>query len=764
MSAGLWIQFQSLWMLLGSGVIAVVIAGIAIRRRLGLPRISAVLAAGGLVLLCLGAGGVALKCSKSATVVVMVDLSPSTRGAQYRETGYVKQKVEHLMGKPPGRVVYFSDHNLEGTLDRPPGQMGASRTVFTPPTGVDAVVLFSDGQFDLPAVMPRVFAVVDPMLDEPADAAVVDLEQHGEQVLIGARVRGKPRVLRVESGERVSERTISPPGMGVVVSMASRGSTELSARFEGMDLWPENDGAGMIPSREVGERWWVGVGAPTGWRELPAEGLPADAGSYLRPAVIVLNNIAAGQLTELVQQRLEQYVRDLGGGLVIAGGDRAFAAGGYGGSRLEVLSPLSSYAPGATVHWVILADSSGSMAGRVDGRTRWDIAREAMQDLVGRLPPEDLLSVGSFSDQVVWWSKGKKVKETGRPEKDVSPHGPTNLSAALEQVIREADGGLPEQLLLMTDGQAPPPDEEKLVAQLKKADIHLNLLAIGQGEAMGVLRRAALRTGGSVVEEFDPGRWVGSAGEWLRGAMAREMEHGQVRMQWIGPGRWANQNLGAWNRTWLKAGANLWGLAEREEDRIPLVAQWQVGLGKVASMAFAAMAEDVEEVAKQVAQPPKDPVWQVDWKMGGKMDVIVESAGGSFINDAKLMLRMVMPDGQGDERLIPIPQTAPGRYELSLEPPRSPVYATVEMDGRVLDRRALAGRYAEEFSAIGNNMAKLHELAERSGGRVIGPGDHQRLNLTGPARVRPLRSLLISIGAIMLMVAAVLWRRRWIMS
>src|SRR5256885_952037 len=80
-------------------------------------------------------------------------------------------------------------------------------------------------------------------------------------------------------------------------------------------------------SPKEAEKWVIGANlAPSGWRAILSSDLPTDAAEYLRPSVIALDNIAASDLSSLQQQRLGQYVRDLGGGLVILGGDHAFAA------------------------------------------------------------------------------------------------------------------------------------------------------------------------------------------------------------------------------------------------------------------------------------------------------------------------------------------------------------------------------------------------------------------------------------------------------
>ena len=68
--------------------------------------------------------------------------------------------------------------------------------------------------------------------------------------------------------------------------------------------------------------------------------MPMDAAAYLSASVIVLDNVPATALPPAAPQYLQQHVRDLGGGLVILGGDQAFAAGGYVNTPLDAVSPL----------------------------------------------------------------------------------------------------------------------------------------------------------------------------------------------------------------------------------------------------------------------------------------------------------------------------------------------------------------------------------------------------------------------------------------
>ncbi len=220
--------------------------------------------------------------------------------------------------------------------------------------------------------------------------------------------------------------------------------------------------------------------------------------------------MAAADLTEAQQQRLSQYVRDLGGALAILGGDRAFAAGAYQGTRLEALAPLASTPPNPTMHWILLADGSGSMSEGPVGATRWDLVCSALLRLRGQLPPEDPVTIGSFAEDVRWWSRGRIARETlglQLPPADVSAHGPTNLEPALLDIIAHADAAMPKQLLILSDADADIAEPARIATGLKEKKISLHLLdTYGKGRGAAMLRQ---------LRATVAGRWSRS---WTRAA------------------------------------------------------------------------------------------------------------------------------------------------------------------------------------------------------------------------------------------------------
>src|SRR5262245_30023648 len=131
----------------------------------------------GTFVLGVAAGSIGVPLSPRKDVVVMVDRSQSTRTADYRNDSAFRKRLEQLIGDTPNRVIGFS------------GGVADDRTIFIPPAA-DAIVLFSDAQFDLPATGPPTYIVVDPNLEHAPDAAVARLEARGDTVVATVHNRG----------------------------------------------------------------------------------------------------------------------------------------------------------------------------------------------------------------------------------------------------------------------------------------------------------------------------------------------------------------------------------------------------------------------------------------------------------------------------------------------------------------------------------------------------------------------------------------------
>jgi hypothetical protein len=757
-------------MLYASFALAALAAAVVLLRRPVMPGATKALAGGGILLLSLAAGEMLWRRPVAREVAVMVDLSPSTRSAAYRDREALERRIRQLLGNAPHRFYYFSDGArpvpaARAALPDLPGE----RTVYEPPAEA-AVLLFSDGRFDPPAAPgPPTYAVIDPGLIDPADAAVQTLEPRGGEVAVRVHNARAARTLSL-SGVRGQSPTTAPAGDYVVTQPLDPQAPTVTAKLSPDDRWPENDSlAAMLPPPMQAERWIVGAAAAPGpgWRVLAPGDLPSDPAAYLAPSIIVLSNVAAQDSSPLQQDRLRQYVRDLGGGLVILGGPRAFAAGGYPGTVLEALSPLASAPPRPTTHWMLLADASGSMGGPAlpgSGATRWQYAADALVRALARLPPDDLVSIGSFAEDVSWWSARRPVGETKDlplPPPDVRPHGPTNLRPALESVAAQAEPALPKQLLLLTDADAEVGDAASLAAALKGKNIRLHLLALGEGRGLAALRQVVNATGGRVVRQDNAAEWAAAVLEIAHAAGPQFLTNEPLAVRFTGelaalPGR----AVAPWNRTWLKRDATPLAEASAGGEAISPVARWNVGEGAVLAGGFASNAAEIERAAAIVGRRPADPRVRVTWRSGPRLIVTIDAGDTEqYLNGQRFLLEL-SPDGGRAGDAVSIPQIGPGRYELSVPAPRSPVIATVRGEQRVLDRIAVAGRYAPEFDAVGVDREALTALAERTAGRVIAADEVKPIEFHWPARDVPLSSWLASAGALLVALGLVWWRIR----
>lgn len=746
------------------------------------------LAGFGVLLLAVACGSPRWSARGRGEIAVMVDLSPSTRGAAYRDRATLERRVRELVGGAPHRLIAFGEANRD--LPDDPTKLPdlpAERTRFAPPADAQAVVLFSDARFEQSDFLPPTFVVVDPLLENPPDASVDRLDVR-EDARVSAQITngGADRRLTWEGVADASDEPAPAGGPYALVRRMASGATLVRARLSqlswdsqtrasntGADLWPENDSLSIRPPPpKFAERWFVSATSqslPDGWHALAPADLPTDPADYLRPSAIVLHNVAATDLSALQESRIEQFARDLGGGVVILGGDRAFAAGGYPGTALDAISPLASTPPAPATQWILLVDSSGSMSGESSGvggpgSSRWKLAVDAMTQALAGLPPEDVVTIGSFAQDVRWWSVGKSVRETTRlgaaPSPDIVPRGPTNLAPALKQVAESASDAMPNELLVLSDFEAKVDDPDTLAAALKAKRVRVHALVTGQGENAAV-ERIVETTGGTRVKQSDPLGWASAVRRLARQASPDRLNQTGVAVRYTSE---LNNELVTIappsNRTWLKDRAQELAHVEggKNAEAIPMAAQWQLGAGRVTAVAFGENGRRLERLTSRVNRAPTDPRFRVTWATGSALKVTVDATGndGAPLNGLSFTLE-VQPGGLA--RVVP--QTAPGRYDLSLSPatsPREPALATLRQDGRAVDRAALAGRYPSEFDAIGNDHDAMRELASHTGGAIVEPARAAPLDFRWPRRSASMLTPLALLGAIFVALALIRWR------
>jgi hypothetical protein len=706
------------WLALASFV---ALGSIAVARR---NRRGGLLLAAGVALLALAAAMPRWHANRPARVVAFVDVSASTRGAAFRSIDALRNAILQLTGRTDVPVVRFADGALTGD-DPALADVASTRTALAIDRDVEAALLFTDGRLTLTrSPQTHVIAVVDPRLSDARDGRIEAIERAGDRVVIDVLAAG-PRVLRIGS------ESIPLNGSGRI---ERRSEGDVTASLDATDRWPENDAMTLAaPLSRATERWWIGDGAPSGFRAIDT--LPAD---LLRASVIVLANVPAHRVDA---NRLASYVRDLGGSVVMVGGDQSLGAGGYIGTPLDAISPLTSAPPRSEQRWVMLIDASGSMSAQAaDGRTRLGVALDAVERSAARLPADDRVDVATFARTLTWHARGAPPAEIRSPQ-DVTPTGPTNLRAAINELVSTCDGTASVEVILLSDGQADLGDVASLRSALAAKRVSIRWLALSPATGDSPLGAIAQ----SVADAGEPVRWATELQSMIGRAQVTPVETTPVD---VAP--W-NLRVLQWNRTWLRTGATL--LAHAGEQ--PIAARWQVGMGRVATVAFTAPDDVVQSLARDVAAAPVDPALSVDWSRD-EVRISARSADGGPSNGRRFTLRQA-------DRVARFEQTAPGEYVARAA--RDPVssLARVIEDGQLLDARTIPSRPPEEFEAIGTDVQALRQITDR----VVLPSDMTPLHL--PVRERRVDVSWVSalLGSLCMALALLLpgirgaWRDRY---
>ena len=710
-----------------------------------------------LILLACAAGNIELRLPRAGRIAVLVDLSPSTRGAPWRDPAWLKGRLSMLVSRQSYQTFAFADGALREW--RPEmGEIVCSETRL-PEVAADAIVLFSDGLFAL----PQHSAAVYPVLTEwsPQDARVDRLEYRGERR--EATVAGDDlprRLIWSSSGLSVS---VEVGGSRTLGSLGELPEGRVEARLDSADLWPENDWMTLPPHPPKRmERWWVGDGAPAGFKALSAAQLPVELAGYLPVGLIVLAEPSAESLSANLQLQLNRYVSDLGGSLILLAGETDYAA--WRNTPLLRLLPLSPDPPRPETRWTILVDNSGSMAEAVGNRSRWELAAAAGEQMIGGLPADDSVSVAAFSDSARWVIQSATVRDAlAKPVDLVSepPRGPTNLEAILRQLAASSRPGTQQSILVITDAQVQFDDLAGTLRQLKGADLRVSILALRDGPADAVLRELCSATGGVYLRQADPAKWTQTARELGMASAPGRLQRSPLQAAGKPPLTAGDRSIRLWSRAWEKQGGDILLTAQRDREAIPLVARWQAGLGSAAVAVMPLSASDIQALGDDMVRQPTDPRFAIDASgaADGLLTVHATDAGRAM-NGLRLTLSLVPMEGNISPLMLPLTQQAPGEYVAHWSPLAQGVYGTVREGNRPIGAMSLAGMYPREFRRIGVDRAALEMLAESTGGRVIAFSDKQPLQLTEVAAPHRLAQPLVVIAAGLGMGAALLFRRQ----
>ncbi len=485
-----------------------------------------------------------------------------------------------------------------------------------------------------------------------------------------------------------------------------------------------------------------------------ARGIPTSVRELERFDFFVLSDVPADEVSMTQLDAIDRYVRDLGGGFLMAGGDRSFGLGGWQGTRMEEMLPVRMDAERRrdqpTLALALVIDRSGSMSGQ-----KLELAKEAARQTAALLGPDDAIEVIGFDSQperVVRMQSASNRYPIERDIRRVAASGGTNIFPALDMAYQDLSvtRARIKHVILLTDGQSPEEGIPDLVQVMRAEGITVSTVGLGADVNRPLMQSIASLGGGrsyftndphnvprifmrettavarsaAVEEYFQPSQV--SPADFLRGVpiASAPFLHGYV----------ATRAKGSPAQVILAS-----DLGE------PILARWRLGLGW--SMAWTSdvknrwavewlrwpgfsrfWAQLVREHMRQRRGHRLDMQAEV---VGDEVRVVVDGIGADdrFLNGLDSTLRIEGPMGASPgagatarrRTEHPLRQTAPGRYEARLPLPGYGSYvlsATHRRDGREVAESSaqLARPYPREYLTLEPDLGLLASASRVTGG------------------------------------------------
>jgi uncharacterized membrane protein/uncharacterized protein YegL len=454
---------------------------------------------------------------------------------------------------------------------------------------------------------------------------------------------------------------------------------------------------------------------------------------------VVLSDVARNSLTDQQMKTLATYVRDLGGGFILAGGENNYGEGGYSKTAIEEVLPVTFEAKKEkpdSVAMIMVLDKSGSMGGQ-----KIEMTKEAAKAPLALLKDTDSFGVVAFDYNFYWPVKFQSVANRAAIEQAISTiiaGGETNIYPALrEAYIQLAGAGTQvKHVILLSDGRSLPDDFEGLTKKMADSKITVSTVAVGNGADRELLTQIANWGHGRTYYLEDPTavpQIFTEETEMATGKTLREESFKPV----------VKKNVEAFKGIDFNAAPPLLGyVATKSKDtsevlleskrKDPILARWQFGLGK--SAAFLSDLKDrwaVEwlrwngypkfwsQLIRETMRRRDDN--ELDFRVvkdgnEAKISINAIRKDGEFLNKLNTQVRVIGPDESVSD--VSVHQVGPGEYEAKYPLAKQGSYlfrAVGAENGGV--SRVLAYSYPEEYHFYPPNTELLRSISNETKGR-----------------------------------------------
>ncbi|MEM7605379.1 MAG: VWA domain-containing protein [Myxococcota bacterium] len=587
--------------------------------------------------------------------------------------------------------------------------------------------------------------------DEPVHVRTVVASTEPATTTLELRRDGEPvarrRVTFEEAGERVFILRDTPSAPGIVrydarivpddaASDASE-ANNISAAFVDVAGAPRvlliASEAGLAPAA-FGDASSVDVLRP--------EGAPVRLTEWARYDLVVLDDVPARRFSDAQMRSLRAYVRDLGGGLLMAGARGSFGVGGWARTPLEDALPatfdLRERRDRLSLSMVIAIDRSGSMSAPVAGRgVKLDLANEGAAQSAAMLAPEDRIGILHVDTRPHWTQPMTIAADSAAIAAAARRAQPGGGGILVRTALRAAYGALDAErtqlkhVLLFSDG-SDSAELEGTRAQVRQAasrGITTSIVSMGHGSDSPELEVLSGIGGGRfyIVEDLTHVPRIFTE-ETLTASQSAFSEDAFVPVRIdAGPVTrgldFANAAVLGHAVVQARPSARVELGASEDEPSEAFVAWWRFGLGRSAVLtsggahlgafgnapAFGSMLDQLARLLRR--ETPQQGLVRLD----------VNDGEGRVVAEAATFPEGVVTTPAG--RRVELQFTgASGRYEATFEAREPGAYWVTAIGGDgggIVGSAGAMARSRAELRGDGTDFRALRAIAALSGGRVL---------------------------------------------
>ncbi|MBI1729975.1 VWA domain-containing protein [Candidatus Acetothermia bacterium] len=486
--------------------------------------------------------------------------------------------------------------------------------------------------------------------------------------------------------------------------------------------------------------------------------LAPTASSLLSYRAVIMNEVPLKDLTARQTEFLENYVRDLGGGLFLVQGRQSVEE--FYDRQFEQMLPITYEGPQEiqrpALALVMLLDRSGSMGEIAGGDTKGsymkiDLLKQAAREAVSKLDDNSLVGIIGFDSTYDWLVdigpvKGRKDEILAAVDK-LYANGGTDIYQPLKDAVAQLQKltARVKHILVFSDGKVSQQgrDFDQIFQEIAGSTISASSIAIGAQADFDFMWKLADAGSGAkypVADARDLPRITLEEmvrlerARWVKGPLG--VEAGPFANQLTGIDPSTIPNVDGYVLTFEKPTAQTQLQVRADKDHAdPLVSQWHYGLGKVFVLntsfegeglerwkSWSGLGELSSEILSQVysestIKPKELAVWTDS--SNSTLSVHVEAdRDGKWLDQLVMNGQLNTPDGKSIP--LDLEQTGPGTYQATVKDLSEGVYLlNLGEDSLGQVQEAVQIPYAAEYKKIGLNEPLLQQIAEVTGGEYL---------------------------------------------